>query len=301
MPSQYYIPPSLQSLTWAEGQSPFDSQNYKKYIYNDDGNLIWKSPSSFSMDQFAVDMRVRYVFYATSTYTNLSGQTFTQVKDASTNARHAIGFSNTLYISSDATAPLGGLLIQNTGNPYLRVPTTIFPASPSTKYFMCYVFHFASSTAGSPIFWSAPGGINYVRLYTSGSSGDGRFSNSGGSNINFNGFGGLNPSFKTKFCIVIFENTGTNTKVWINGVLVGSDSVAQNLAYGGSDYSLFNIGYSAPGLTFATSDMYFDEFFVIEGASCTDANRQKIEGLYAWKHRFETYLAAGHPYQNSAP
>ena len=299
MPSQYYIPPSLQSLTWADGQSPFDSQNYKKYIYNDDGNLIWKSPSSFSMDQFAPDMRVRYVFWASTTYTNLSGSTFTQIKDSTANSRHAVNFANVSYITN-ATAPLGGLQITS-GSPYIRLPTTILPPSPSTKYFMCFVVNFSLFTSGGAVWYAAQGGYNYFRINADGISGDARMSNVPANNITYNNFGSLNSSYKTKFCIVIIENTGTNTKVWINGVLVGSDTFTQTYGFGADDITLFNLSYPSAGNGFSMVNGILDEFFVIEGASCTDANRQKIEGLYAWRHRFETYLAAGHPHINAAP
>lgn len=299
MPSQYYIPPSLSSIVWADGQNPNDTTNYKKYLYNDDGNLIWKSPTSFSMDQFAADMRVRYVFWASTTYTNLSGSTFTQIKDSTTNARHAIAFSNVSYVTN-ATAPLGALLIGTTGHPNVRIPTTVLPSSASTKYFACFVLNLSLNTNSS--IWFTPNqGYNYVRIGGDGAGADGRMSNNTSQNFSTN-FTALSPyTYKTKFCIFIIENTGTNTKLWMNGNDVGGDAVAQVFGFGANDITLFNIGYDTPGTDWALKNALIDEFFVIQGESCTTLNRQKIEGLYGWRHRFETYLATNHPYQNSSP
>jgi hypothetical protein len=294
MPSQYYIPPSFENIIWPGNQDISDSNNYNKYLYNDSGNLIWKSISSFSMDSFIASMRVWYKFHNVATYTSLNTGTgaFTQILDASPNGRHTISKNAFVYTASELNCPFGGL--KGSSNlSFLRVPTTIVPAV-TVPYFMVFVFHFNGAVT-SPIFYSLNGSQQYIRVnnnfgYDARMRNIGNFMTATGETVN---------AYSNKFVVMILENTGTGSKLWINGhnVLTDTGEIVQN--FGAKDVTLFNLDYDTASWTWGMPNMVVDEFFVLEGsASCTVQNRQKIEGLYSHRHGANANLKNDHPYKS---
>jgi hypothetical protein len=305
MPAQYFIPPSFENIIWPGGQDINDPTNYNKYLYNDSGLLIWKTLSSFSIAAFLSDTRVHYKFNLPATYTGLSGTTFTQIKDSTPNNRHIISFTNSFYVTN-LNAPLSAITF--TAFNTCRAPTTILPPTNASPFFIVFVVNFAELAPSNifPVLIATNDAARYCRFFRQNPPGTPRQLSE-----NLNGNGTKNgdileiPSdFITKWSIIIIENSGGNLKTWLNGSNITNSSGGFNMNYNGQDIALFNVIYtngSDYGGIWANPNIYYDELFVLENSAVTQQNREKIEGLFAWKHGFADKLISSHPYKSVSP
>jgi len=153
------------------------------------------------------------------------------------------------------------------------------------------------------------GDVSCVTFYRQGSGASGqqvyfKVGNSGGPYDKFSFAhyghdvaGSLTPAINTDY-VLIFEYTGTQKNLWVNGTLdVSVAYSAQNLpavptfvSIGPDPANPNNLGQSGIVRT-----------MVFAQSVLTTAHRLKLEGYLAWKWGIQTSLTALHPYRTAPP
>jgi hypothetical protein len=307
--TSYYIPPSFENIVWPAGQEPDNPSNIGKYLHADtSGNVIWKFPSTFNIMSFSPIMRVYYDFTDESSYTNLNTVTgtFTQISDKSPNARHTTTFLNILfYPKNSVAAALNKAHLQfrpksvsGIGR-HLTMNNNPFPSSPSTRFYAVFVLKFfpndSTNSGNDPFLYLPVSSSIEVKAFQNFTS-QGWIKTSG-SGSNYTASHTLS-SWRDFYSIVIVENNGSSHSIWFNG-LQASGSNASSLSY---PSSCRFFGVSTDPNPENNVYAYFAHMMIIEGESCIDANRQRIEGYFC--HLLNgngDVLPNTHPYKFGAP
>lgn len=160
------------------------------------------------------------------------------------------------------------------------------------------------STAGNlaAVFSIPSAGIANGRIITMGSSGsnsrDLRQGSAGKPTVS-DGSTTISSSAGTNFSplILVGDWSGTTEDGWINGAaLSGNPTTISSLNTGNSRVRL--------GANPAVSPSGFGAMVLVDALVTTlvsAADRQKLEGYFAWKYAFQSSLTAGHPYAGKAP